>query len=56
MSPYGQKDKSYKDNSAKSPLGDKVLVSMKLPKMFNETWGVYEWNIGYAGLQVRVGL
>ena len=55
MSPYGQKDQTYEDNSAKSQLGDKISVSMQLPKMFNETWGVYEWNIGYGGLQVRIG-
>ena len=33
--------------------GEPILVTMTLPKLFNETWTMIEWKIGYGGLEVN---
>ena len=48
---------SYKDKKngdcTSMPKCEPVLVTMSLPKLFNETWAMFEWNIGYGGLEVE---
>ena len=35
---------------------DVILIKMSLPKLLNETWAMFEWNIGYGGLEVDIKL
>ena len=52
--PYGNPERFQKDGgSSNTKSGKAVLVTLRLPKMLNGTWGLFEWNIGYGGLEVK---